>query len=414
MSTKVRIYATLLVILTGFGASCAQAWEEQNPSTRHMNAVGFIDANRIAAVGNSGYAVYSTDGGTSWTETHTPVNQTFEALSIQGSVVIAVGGGKAIVRSGDGGATWVDVYTASNTLKKATASFIDATTVLAVGAKGTIVRNTASGGPGDWTQVDGNVPPNDDLHAVAATGAHVVVVGNEKTGSYNIVYSDNKGAAGSWSNAGPVGGADLYATAFVNSSTVIAVGANGTILRNTNSGVGGVGGANWAPPNSVANNPGADLNLLVASGTTVVAAGTGGVIMFSHNSGADWDRAVVADDSGQALNDLAISSSLVMAVGDAGTILSSTTHGATWTSETSNPAVALNGVDIINPVVVVGNNGSVFQSDTQTITGGGTGGAGGGLWNGSDGSGNQVVDAPFGGEWLLLLVVLGYGLYRIR
>ena len=403
-----RTHTTLLVAFFLYWVpSHAQTWKSQTSNTtRFMNAVAFLNTSNIVAVGQSGYIIYSTNGGTGWTEVH-PTSQELNSVSFSGSTVIALG--SKVVRSTDSGVSWAEVYSAPSVLKKATASFIDATTVLAVGAGGTIVRNTNSGAAPEWAQVDGGVPPNRDLNAISFSGNIVVTVGDRAGGPattpYNIVRNNSKGAPGSWSNVGPASGTDLYEVAFIGANTVVAVGKDGVILRSTLSGQTG----SWSTP-TVDNNPGEDLNILAVNGTSVVATGTNGVIMYSHNSGADWDRASVTNDPGQTLNAVAASSSLMVAVGTGGTILSSTNNGTTWTPQTSPTGVDLLGVDIINPIVIVGQNGTVLTSSTQVLIGGGGSSSGSQGFQGT----NQVIDARFGGEWLLALLVLGYGLYRIR
>lgn len=422
MSSLLRNHLVVVLVLAlGLGVSYAETymWVDPPPTGSHMNAVAFFNTNDVVAVGNGGNAIWSNDGGDSWQAVATVVNQSLESLSVSGSIVISVGGGTSIVRSTTKGVTWeANPYAAGKELKKATAAFIGGTTVLAVGKSGHIVRNTQSGdrtpGPGDWAQVDGGVPPDKDLHAIAHSGNNVVVVGDRDGGPaatpYNIVYSSNAGA-GPWKNVGPATGGHLYDVAFVNASTVIAVGAGGVILRNTDSGDNG-GPGDWGPPTLVQNNPGAHLYHIAVQGTNVVATGTGGVIMYSSNSGDTWNRAVVTPDPGQDLNDLATSASLMMAVGPAGTILTSVTNGATWTSEISNPVTALNGVDIINPVVIVGQNGTVFQSTTTQAAAASAGP--GGAVSGFVTYERDEVEVPFGGEWLVLLGLLGQGLRWMR
>jgi len=424
MSTPRRRHLVVVLALgLGLGVSHAETytWVDPPPTSRHMNAVAFLNTNDIVAVGTNGYGIWSDDGGDSWTEVQTPVNQAFEALSVSGSIVISVGGGNSIVRSTTKGVTWeANPYVAGKVLKKATAAFIGGTTVLAVGKGGHIVRNTQSGdrtpGPGDWTQVDGGVPPNKDLNAIAHSGNNVVVVGDRPGGPaatpFNIVHNDNQGAAGSWDNVGPTFGDHLYDVAFVNATTVIAVGEGGVILRNTSGGDdNGIPPSEWAAPTQVQNDPGEDLYEVIVQGTNVVARGNNGVIMYSDDSGDTWDRATITPDPGQSLNDLAVSASLMMAVGDGGAILSSVTNGATWTSEISNPVTTLNDVDIINPVAIVGQNGTVFQAATPAVTG-----SAGSYWPATqaEAHGREEEEVPFGGEWLLVLGLLGRALRRVR
>jgi len=99
------------------------------------------------------------------------------------------------------------------------------------------------------------------------------------------------------------------------------------------------------------------------------------------------------------------------AVGDGGTILESTDGGVNWDAQTSGVGTNLVGVDIINPMIVVGDGGVVLLKNSQAGSGGGGGGGFSGDTYGSDA---YPIDVPFGGEWLFALFVAGYGLYRLR
>jgi len=111
---------------------------------------------------------------------------------------------------------------------------------------------------------------------------------------------------------------------------------------------------------------------------------------------------------------LASKGSFVVAVGDNGTIVSSEDAGRIWKAQTSNSAARLVDVDIINPVIAVGDGGEVLLSTSQASGGPPAPGASYWLLTQAEAYQREEVEVPFGGEWLLVLGLVGQVLRWMR
>jgi hypothetical protein len=157
---------------------------------------------------------------------------------------------------------------------------------------------------------------------------------------------------------------------------MVAVGANGAVIRSND-------GMNWIP--SLTGSPAIPtLRAISAAGASFVAVGDNGYIQTSAD-GVNW----VARPSGTSANlhGVFCVSSTCIAVGDAGVADVSLDSGATWfvnvlgngtstlrsvvygnfdNNETGSNVIGLGGNTTINTWVVVGDNGSAFQTDNFT------------------------------------------------
>jgi len=387
-------------------------WAQQtNGNGSNLNDVAFLSATQLVAVGQGGTVIYSTDGGMNWNDGAGIAGaDDLTSLSFNGSTVVAVGKNGWVVRSLDSGANWTEENPAAGPdLNRSVATFIDNAIVIAVGKKDgsafTVFRSTDSGD--NWTQLGNpNVPTSGgkDLNAVAFSGDIGVAVGDKTGGNFTFLRTTDKGL--NWTLITLAGGNDLYAVAFITPLDVVAVGKAGLAVYSSDA------GATWtkvAPDPSAAN-----LNYITFNGNNVVAAGTqsGGFnLIYSQDKGVTWNTATVNGGAANNINALASSSSIMAAVGNGGTILESTDAGANWDAQTSGVGTNLVGVDIVNPMIVVGDGGVVLLKNSQAASGGSSGG---GFSGDSFGSDAVPIDVPFGGEWIFALFVAGYGLYRLR
>jgi photosystem II stability/assembly factor-like uncharacterized protein len=258
----------------------------------------------------------STDGGARWTSrTLGPIGPLL-AVSGSGSVVVAAGsdceaersawcGPPGVLRSADGAVNWGWAAVSAPMPGRFLLQGIwmaDASTGLAVGGSGTILRSADAGA--SW--------------AVVRTGLEP------------------------WLNA--VGGAGPLA---------VAVGDNGRILRSDDSGV------NWVPVPS-----GTGLHLFgvwAADPATLIAVGEDGLILRSADAGLTWTA--VRSGGGQTLRDVSGVRSTLVAVGAGGTILRSTDRGASWLPLRSDVDGTLLGIWMADArsVVAVGENGLILR-----------------------------------------------------
>ena len=405
-----------------------------------------------------------------WTETRAAVGISLNAVTfLSATEVVAVGDNYTILLSADGGASWSDVAPAGP-VDHLNAVAFDGVTVVAVGDNGRIVVSDNRGASGSWNERGGQT--DKILYGVAVSGATIVAVG-EKTGGgarkYTVIQSTNGGTSFTKRPDGsfPANNAkNLTAVAFVSAPHVIAVGdkAQGvgyTILRSADGGADWTAGVtqNGGPPNK-------NLNVVVANGNTVVAGGDKidadyAAIYYSTDGGQNWELPTTLPGDSKAINDItfvspstllavgdrknpgfgfrifrstdfgdkwfemsvlapgaehlaavAATSSLALAVGASGAILASDNGGTTWTADDIQGPFASDLLDVgtINPSIVVGSGGEVLLRGSP----GGSGSSGG---FGADGVlvlGTEPVAIPFGLQWLFAVAVLASAMYWLR
>lgn len=366
------------------------SWSDVSPAgpVDNLNDVAFNGANGVA-VGDGGLILYSANSGDSWTEVSVPTRTLpLFAVAYNGNTVVAVGEAKntgapatryfTAVRSVDGGANWVEVpkasfLTAASEQNLNDVAFVDATTLVAVGDRQgpdpTVLRSTDGGAT--WSTPTYNNPPNQNMNSVIVSGAVVMAVG-DKDGPTVAMY------------------------------------------RSTNS------GATWDLPSSFpsgAPNNVPLLDVVAVSPTRFVAVGdaksggSGYRILVSANAGDTWsDPTTVPAGSGN-LTAVAYGNSLVLAVGDNGAILASTDLGDTWSLDDTQGSVAnLLDVAIINPAIAVGTGGQALLRIPAT-----SGGASQQAASAATvAQGSATVTVPVGYEWLAVLLLLAAAFWRLR
>ncbi|HSD64910.1 MAG TPA: YCF48-related protein [Ignavibacteriaceae bacterium] len=145
---------------------------------------------------------------------------------------------------------------------------------------------------------------------------------------------------------------NLYGIAFIDSSTWVAVGNDGIILRSTD------GGTSWSLVSSPSND---QLRSVTFLGSVGLAVGISGRVLRSTDSGLNW----IEETRPTTRNLYSVSISSIMAVitGEEGTILVSYDGGLTWTSHTAGTASILFGVSVNDSTAVgVGGQGAVVMS----------------------------------------------------
>jgi hypothetical protein len=188
-----------------------------------------------------------------------------------------------------------------------------------------------------------------------------------------------------WISATPAGfTTDLYAvTAFTGNPDFpanpgrlfVAVGAGGATITSQD-------GVNWSP-GATSNSTGDTLRAISTSGATFVAVGDNGRIQVSPD-GVNWSPQV--SNTAANLRGIECIGATCVAVGDAGAIVATVDGGTTWFVTTvgggvttlravaygnndnnlSNGVIGNNWTVAINTWVVVGDNGTMFQSSAVT------------------------------------------------
>jgi photosystem II stability/assembly factor-like uncharacterized protein len=211
----------------------ALRWTAQVPSVTldAMNALRWLDAQTVVAVGDAGTVLRSTDGGLGWAaveENAPPQAIRLNGLAFDGGQVgVAVGDQGIIRRTADGGLHWLTMRAADANLPALRAAvFVDATTVVAVGDQAMVLRSTDGGQT--WAAVDlgsGNVG---NVRDVAVRAGVAVAV----TDGAMVLRSINGGAQ--W-NVAQVA-TTLYSVAFADDDTLVAAGFTSP-LRSTDAGL---------------------------------------------------------------------------------------------------------------------------------------------------------------------------------
>src|SRR5713226_1443217 len=200
------------------------------------------------------------------------------AATLDPSTVVAVGAGGTILRTTNGGATWTP-QSSGTTHWLFGVSFVDANTGTAVGAAGTILLTTDGGAT--WTpQSSGTTNPLLGVAFVDAnTGAGV--------GDFGTILRTTDGGA-TWTPQSSGTTNPLLGVAFVDANTGAAVGYFGTILRTTD------GGATWTPQSSGTTSWLNGVSFVDAN--TGTAVGDFGTILRTTDGGRHLDAPIERDD----------------------------------------------------------------------------------------------------------------------
>lgn len=410
MPLRFLAIATSLVVLLAAPPREARSeqWTETTPTGVSLNAMAFLSATDVIAVGANGTILRSTTAGVSWNPSVPGSGENLNAIAFSGATGVAVGANGEVLVTTNSGVAWNQKAVVGGLSRELHAVAFDGNTMVAVGDKAgndfTIVRSTDAPNYNTWTKV-GPTSGGNDLYALTfSTAADLVAVG--KAGV--ILRSDNGGA--SWGAAVVQNDADgkTLNKVVASGATVIAVGDKDapnsvTIQQSVN------GGATWDHPAQNVSDAVPINDVVFVNPTTLVAVGNkkgaGGFRIFiGTNSGGTWNEAILPAGSAD-LTAVASGNGLVLAVGENGTILSSTDSGSNWAlDDTQGSTANLLDVAIINPAIAVGSGGEALL---RIPSGAGASGLSGGF-TGIIALGSDTLDVPFGHEWVyaLLLVLL--------
>jgi photosystem II stability/assembly factor-like uncharacterized protein len=273
-----------------------------------------------------------------------------------GSNLVAVGVQGSIWHSADDGQSWRAVAEgAFSTPDLYAVAYNGASDFVAVGWSGLLRRGT---GGGVYWEGDRTIAGATALFGAAFLNqSTVIAVGSQSAGTQGAIYrSTDKGL--NWSPA--IGGGEtppLYDVAFSEVGIGLAVGGSGQIMRSIND------GAQWLPVPSLTRQY---LRSVVwVSDTTAVVAGDNSTILHSTDAGLTWQTATTGgstDDIKQL--HIARSGQGAALTTNAGNILRTTDAGATWTP---NPVVPAGDVQVKfsadgTRAVSVGRSGLVRRS----------------------------------------------------
>jgi photosystem II stability/assembly factor-like uncharacterized protein len=208
-----------------------------------------------------------------------------------------------------------------------------------------VLRTTTGGDAWDRIVTTTNQPAW-GLHAFTATDARVATKASEADPTSHVM--GIVGSSDAW-NA-PFGQAGLNDVAFTSSSAGVAVGT--TVWRTTN------GGALWSV---IAAPSGTYRAVAYVNPSTIVAVGDAGKIIRSIDGGLTWGA--VSGPTAQDLWDVSFAGSTGWAVGLNGAILKTTNSGASWTVEFSGTTANLFGVCAVSSTAAwaVGQGGTCLK-----------------------------------------------------
>lgn len=198
-------------------------WTSVSPGTDTLRGVFALSTTEIYAVGSFGTIQKSTDGGVSWTRQNSTVSGTLYGVWASGpSDVWVVGSGGTVLRSVNGGATWTRLTTSITTVLNAVWGS-GADDVYIAGDSGTVLRTTNSGT--SFTALSTNVTSS--LSAIWGSAAdNIYVVGSSGT----VLRTTTSGAT--WTKLGtPDSFSSLYGVWGSSAASVYVVGSSGLVWR---------------------------------------------------------------------------------------------------------------------------------------------------------------------------------------
>jgi len=293
------------------------------------HAVSFFNSGGMwkgVAVGATGTALWSDNGGMTWTTGASGAGTLRGAAMLSDTVAVAVGDAGTILKSIDGGASYSPVGAGLTTDNLLAVSFGSAGNGWAVGANGTILATTDGGGT--WiVQVAGAAGSLRDVKFASPT----VVVAVGESGA--ILKSSNGGAQFVRKAVGTA--STLNSVAFGSPTRGVAVGAGGVLLGTDNA------GDTWTAivPTTALT---ADL-LAVSALSATLFVGVGGsvggasVAVAFDTTSSTWSAAVSSTPPAQTLRGLSFApySRQGYGVADLGSVWVTKDAGSTWVSEVS-------------------------------------------------------------------------------
>jgi photosystem II stability/assembly factor-like uncharacterized protein len=260
--------------------------------------------NRVVAVGDRGYIVYSDSNGESWTRAQTPANipMLTSVTFTDGKTGWAVGHDAVILKTADEGKTWTQAFSAPTEQKPLMdILFVTADSGYAIGAYGAFYE-TVDGGK-TWNP---RKATEDDKHlnAIIKLGdSKLLIVGEAGT----ILKSEDAGKT--WAKIESPYKGSYFGAIQANDGSVIIHGLRGRIYRSDAT------LANWK---QVENASTASLmgSTKLPDGA-IVLAGLAGTVLVSRDNGATFNKAQTGFTKGIAQPLLGAPNALLL-LGEAG------------------------------------------------------------------------------------------------
>lgn len=251
-------------------------WVQVTSGTSNfLTSVQCITGTINYAAGFSGTVLKSTNSGQSWISLTSPSSSNINKIffSPTGSGTTGWVATTGVYKSTNGGVNWVQQIATGSF---ADLAFVDVNTGFAV--RSTIVSKTTNGGT---NFANTNYTSNNLISAnkiIHVTGQTLIILGVDNANDTTFVFkSTNLGST--WSQIFKTPGV-FFDINFVNTTTGIMCGDNGSVKRTTN------GGTAW---NNITTPASVDLlDVHYASTNIVYMVGSGGTILKSTNAGVNW------------------------------------------------------------------------------------------------------------------------------
>ncbi len=327
--------------------------------TSHLGPVSSFTFFNVRATGSSIAATFETSSVRSW-NWRNPLPQGLATRHVEtdGNGSYAAVGDFGVIMTSSDGVNWS--VRQSGTMNLNSVAY-GAGRFVAVGNGGRILRSStkAADGYASWSEISSGSAST--LRGITYNGSVFVAVGNSQI-SENFPYvpkmtilTSPDGAV--WSDHSQLLAInetlDLRDVAAGN-GTVVAVGSGGVILTSTDN------GNSWRRVPDDLNGRGSTINSITFGSNSFVAVGEFAQITTSYDNGTTWNPVItldIFDDlKGVAYGTLAEGQNIFAAVGTDGAIITSENLGANWSSQISG--LANNGSGAVLHSVVVGTTAS--------------------------------------------------------
>lgn len=259
--------------------SSAAATNQVTPRTlsRLLLVAAAHAGNRVVAVGEHGYVIYSDDQGSTWRRGPTPRRAMLTAVAfVDDKFGWAVGHDGQILASQDGGATWQEQrYKPEDKQPLFAVHFNDRERGFAIGAYGLFLSTTDGGKT--WTPA---TITEEDKHfyAVAGDGAGRLAIAAE---AGTLLTSADQGRT--WEPAASPYKGSFFGLLMTADAGLLAYGLRGNIFKSVDF------GKTWTPPALTEGTATLQGGARLASGE-IVLAGSAGAVLSSRDNGASFQR----------------------------------------------------------------------------------------------------------------------------
>jgi photosystem II stability/assembly factor-like uncharacterized protein len=242
-------------------------------TSKWLMSIAFATPQLGSAVGWYGAMVHTEDGGESWTEQQSRLNESLSCVTFATSTVgFAVGRNGIILRTDDAGRTWSRQNTGTSE-HLGSVVFVSSESGFVVGGPGIILHTTDGGHT--WSKQNSGTDVG--LSSVTfVTRSSGWVVGNDGT----VLHTEDAGAT--WVNQNTGVGELLHSVSFANAESGWIVGQNGVILHTDD------GGRSWRKQDW--GNTKELHSVAFATPRSGFAVGEDGIIIHTEDSGKTWTK----------------------------------------------------------------------------------------------------------------------------